>query len=249
MVVLIKKELLKILILSFLMIHRLAFADVSFTPWNPNKVNAPGELFIYREIKAGDYDKAVVINAAEGPISVRLNSLGGDVDEAMRIGKLIRNNQLGAYIKSNDKCVSACVLILAGATNRWPIGQVVIHRPYLIVPTGSTVEEQKLIYAEIEVKIKSYLKSMHIQENLYEAMFRVPPEKVRYLSEKELQDFGIGEHDPYVTEANQAKMAELLGINRVQLMQYTQCLIKENDIDRIKCIDDVLRTGSKKYPK
>ncbi len=236
--------------LLFLIMSSIVSADVLFTSWNPQKLNIPGELLIQGDIKKGDFLKAsTFLNTAEGPTLVRLNSLGGDLDEAIRIGELLRVRNMTAYINTSDSCVSACVLILAGAVNRITDGRVGIHRPYLIVPQGNTVDEQKVIYSKIETKVKQYLENMNIPVRLYDVMFRIPPEKVRFLNKQELQDFGLSEADPFHSEANQAQIAETLGINRSQVIEYTSCFKINSDDSRIKCIDDVLKKGSKKYPK
>jgi hypothetical protein len=62
--------------------------------------------------------------------AVYLDSLGGDVAAAIEIGRLIRDQKMPAVIDSSAKCVSACVLVLAGATQRKIRGAVGIHRPY-----------------------------------------------------------------------------------------------------------------------
>jgi hypothetical protein len=59
-----------------------------------------------------------------------INSRGGDVAAAMAIGRMLRKEN--AWLGVNGVCISACVLILAGAVDR-QIGKsdaVGIHRPY-----------------------------------------------------------------------------------------------------------------------
>jgi len=62
---------------------------------------------------------------------IYLNSPGGDVTAAIATGRLLRSVEAPVAIKDNQECVIACVLILAGATNRLIYGKVGIHRPYL----------------------------------------------------------------------------------------------------------------------
>jgi hypothetical protein len=67
---------------------------------------------------------------AEGSI-YRINSRGGSVAAAMAIGRIFRHET--AWLGVDGDCISACVLILAGAVDR-QIGRTAvigIHRPYL----------------------------------------------------------------------------------------------------------------------
>jgi len=63
--------------------------------FNPNRRTNP-HLVINGEIKRGDYEKAVdavkdtYVNGDIGQLYVRLDSPGGDVLEAMSIGRLVR---------------------------------------------------------------------------------------------------------------------------------------------------------------
>ena len=60
-----------------------------------------------------------------------INSPGGSVSAAMAIGRRFRKER--AWLGVNGSCISACVLILAGAVDRQigKSGVVGIHRPYL----------------------------------------------------------------------------------------------------------------------
>ena len=52
------------------------------------------------------------------PLLVYLNSLGGDVVEAMKIGRAIRKANLQTDVTSTQECSSSCVLILAAGVER-----------------------------------------------------------------------------------------------------------------------------------
>jgi hypothetical protein len=77
------------------------------------------------------------------PFNVWLDSPGGSIFAAMKIGRLLRRDAMGATIAIKSppvylgQCVSACVLIYAGATHRSfneYFSKLGIHRPYLEVP-------------------------------------------------------------------------------------------------------------------
>jgi hypothetical protein len=150
---------------------------------------------------------------------VRLDSNGGSVFAAISIGKAIRDESVGVILAESDSCVSACVLVLAGGLTRMVGGQVGVHRPYLEEDSAYTTGSQKKIYAEIEKKVKGYLTYVNVPTSLYDLMFRIPPEKVRFLSNMELQDFNLNEDDPFFKEAEYAIAANRVGLTKLEYMK------------------------------
>ena len=68
-------------------------------------------------------------NTTAGSI-VRLDSIGGDVEESLTMGRILRQHMLSASVPKGARCHSACVFILAGGYSRTIFGEVGIHRPY-----------------------------------------------------------------------------------------------------------------------
>ena len=60
--------------------------------------------------------------------SVVLNSPGGNLYSAMKIGTAIRGNHLSTLVMPHDSCASACALILQGGVCKMASGDVGIHR-------------------------------------------------------------------------------------------------------------------------
>lgn len=67
----------------------------------------------------------------EGYAEVRLNSLGGDLAEAMDIASIIRNAFFSTFVEAGRECASACVFVLSGGVYRTiEDGAIVeLHRP------------------------------------------------------------------------------------------------------------------------
>jgi hypothetical protein len=66
-------------------------------------------------------------------VEIHLNSLGGDLEAAVRIGRLLRSNApVRATVLPSAVCASACVFALVGATTRLIGGSVAVHRPYTV---------------------------------------------------------------------------------------------------------------------
>lgn len=147
-------------------------------------------------------------------VMLRLNSDGGDVREAMAIGAKARSLRIWLYVHPKARCVSSCVLVLAGGIRRTVYGRVGIHRPHLALDDAVTVAQQRRNYDELERAIKLYLTQVNIPISLYDTMFRISPQDVRFLTTTELQDFGLSGDDPYYEEANMATAARQRGISK-----------------------------------
>lgn len=215
-----------------------AQADISYSPAYRNGEGAVvAKVIIHGEIKKGDAEqfriqkdaalasaKSIGISIeGSAPFLVELDSYGGSVAVAIEIGKEIREiKPVSVNVSTPASCVSACVFILAGGTSRLVDGKVGIHRPYIDIDTAFTAESQKSRYAEIEAMAKDYLSFVNVPLTLYDVMFRIPPEKVRYLSSSELQEFNLSEDDPYFKEARDAKQANDLGISKSEYQRQVE---------------------------
>jgi hypothetical protein len=150
-----------------------------------------------------------------------LNSLGGNVAAAMEIGRMFRKER--AWLDVNGNCVSACVLVLAGAIDRSVSrGRVGIHRPYTtrIDPSWSA-DRFKDAYRATLQQIRSYLREMNVSERLADDMLAIEPEKVRFLTEAELAGYGLlgvdraeQETRPIENEIRDIEEANRLGLDR-----------------------------------
>src|SRR5262249_19622080 len=105
-------------------------------------------------------------------ISIVLDSGGGSVAGAMRIGRVLRAHCAGALVENGNVCASACVFVLMGATQRRvsAAGKVEIHRPYTAVAESVSVEERQHAYKLNRDTIRSYLDEMNIPMELLTAM-------------------------------------------------------------------------------
>jgi ATP-dependent protease ClpP protease subunit len=152
--------------------------------------------------------------------SISLNSNGGDVATAMAIGRILRREEKSAVIGASDVCVSACVLVLAGATHRAIFGgKVGIHRPFVGQDAALTPEQQKTQYAAIEMLVRQYLSEMNVDSRLYDDMFRISPSNIKYLTTSELRSYGLEGSDPYVEQSYYARRAKDLGISTQELLR------------------------------
>lgn len=239
--------------LSLLLTQPTAFADISYTPakmtgsssFVVSKIrifetvsNDDAKQFHLMAEAARQKARSIGLSLEPFPLLVELDSPGGSVNAAIAIGREIRSlNTFSVVVKAGATCVSACVLILAGGVNRTVSGKVGIHRPYVDIDSNTTIEKQKSAYIAIERDVKNYLAEVNVPTNLYDQMFRIPPEKVRYLSERDLQDFNLNESDPFYESANDAKVAQYLGLTKSEYLRRKQyCQQASSAEDAAKCM-------------
>lgn len=98
-------------------------------------VNGYGNIAIDGSLEVGDFDSFVhassSLNNELGAV-VELNSSGGNLQEAMRIGYYINFHRMGTI--TLKKCSSACAIIFFSGENyaATKSAEISIHKPYLI---------------------------------------------------------------------------------------------------------------------
>jgi hypothetical protein len=122
---------------------------------------------------------------------VKLDSIGGDVDAAMRIGRLIRKYEGHTIIerepapgdvvgRDNANCYSSCALIFIAGVARFVNssgGQLGLHRPYFVsAPQDRQVLEKKVPL--MLSQIRQYITEMGITQNFYEQMVNTEPSQM-----------------------------------------------------------------------
>jgi hypothetical protein len=145
------------------------------------------------------------------------------VQAAIDIGRLLRAEDAPLEIGPNQECLSACVLILAGATGRNVHGRVGIHRPYIenieTLKTNFDRKDVQKLYNNMTELIRSYLREMNVSDRLADDMMIVPPEQVRFLKPTELVAYGLGIEDPVSKENHELQKSKKLGINHSEYMR------------------------------
>lgn len=145
----------------------------------------------------------------------------------MEIGKLIRKARATCVIPRGSKCYSACVFVLSGAVKRDVYGEVGIHRPYSTYVGTRDYESTQNEYRRTETAVRAYLREMNLPGQLFEAMVLVPPEKIRILSDKELEAFGLSGTDPVEQDTEDATDASRYGISK------TECILRKASLDKV----------------
>lgn len=178
---------------------------------------------------------------------VWLNSLGGDVLSAIKIGRYIREKHLNTVVIKNSECASACVLILLGGETRRVIGRVGIHRPYS-VKLSSSVQDSSQSFSDINRILKEYFRDMNIPMSVLNEMNSVPPESVRWLNTQQASKMHISGTDPVWQDYKDSLEAKRLGISKATLYKRRQITnrvcAKFNDFrQRISCSLKIMKNG------
>jgi len=177
---------------------------------------------IINTITESDYDSLVemVMSKPDGRFGYVLDSRGGDVGTALKIGRFLRKRKATVFVIRDQICYSACIFVLAGATSRMMTsGKIGIHRPYEPNDKTTSAAVQKTKYKKLGRLVKAYLSEMNVKPQLYDDMLYISPHEVRLLSEKELEGYGLTSKDPFEAEADLAREAKKLGISNQELIK------------------------------
>lgn len=209
-------------LLSVVFVHTLAIADVTTKPCGSDNPPSCVDGLVEGEIKSEDaVETSKVIESVErlGRGIFYIDSAGGDVKTAILIGRQLRKARALVIVGKGAQCLSACVFLLAGAVERFPIGRVGIHRPYIAALAKRTYDDTQRSFRDIENYARQFLIDMNLPGTLFDAMMRVPPQRIRDLSTRELYDFGLASTDPIEQELRDTTKARRLGISRQELLK------------------------------
>jgi hypothetical protein len=179
----------------------------------------PRSVIVEGKIEAGDYDKLRSIYGERGQSEFSLGVLdvnvlslaspGGDLAEAMKIGRLVRMLKLRTNVPSrtglhyklgivdehkvknsrtNYMCASACFFIFVAGVKRtvdaWSGDPILgIHRPYLSDSDLRMLSGDQAITSTNRLRsvVENYLKEMGIPAKYADAMFAVPKDEVQWI--------------------------------------------------------------------
>ena len=174
------------------------------------------------QIAKGDYNKILEFYREHHPFlgQFRLNSSGGNVTEAIKIGQFFRKYLITAWAPicpSNGSavlwrvckgqgctCASACALIWFGAIHRH--GSVGLHRPFTEDPTFRAMSptEASAVYRTVLNSVSRYLEEMEVPRPMIDAMAATGSAEIRWVEfDEEL------ERPPSIAEWEKASCGSL----------------------------------------
>lgn len=181
------------------------------------------------QIKQGDAERVASLIGKLKSVSIfRVQSLGGNVDEAIKIASLIEGAQANFMINKGELCASACFFMyiaghyryatpFQGADNTNPSPEMLargyryvgIHRPYL----GSEKEVRALSADKQErlmQDIRAYLQKKQVPQYLVDEMMGRSSNRIYWLREKDLDllgDFSPGVEEILIKECGYDKVS------------------------------------------
>jgi hypothetical protein len=196
-------------------------------------INFSGEIVKGDALKLEDFYKRLrsdlpAQGCGPGLPTIMIDSTGGDLDEAIKIGRYIRKNLMGTTVswmhnstpRTKGKCFSACIFILAGGVKRQVIdefSQIGIHRPYFVRSTGSdSVDEIRKIRKNLSEKMYLYFDEMDINPSLVEDMMAASPSEIRILTENEGKKYRLTVDDANHEEAEVLRAAKRFGLSTAE---------------------------------
>lgn len=168
------------------------FAKVEVQPVQHNKVGRILAVQISEEIAPGDYE-ALMRGIRDNPGKfarklVLLDSIGGSVTEAIRMGRLLRETGFDTMVPTDGVCQGSCVYLLAAGRNRSVRGYVGLHRPYF--PNGDSALAESSA-AGTRYSPAAYLREMNVPTSLLDEMNGIEPTRMRVLTRDELARYGL----------------------------------------------------------
>jgi hypothetical protein len=168
------------------------------------------------KISKGDAESLVKIMISKSPLfGIELDSLGGDLNEAMKIVSLVKGAHYDTSVTAGGYCASSCFFIyLAGvrraASGALPedgvpprdpakemLGFIGVHRPYFKDVEGTAASARKQEAMMLEVK--GYLSNQGVSQSLIDEMMSRASNDIYWLSPKDIER--IGEYAPGDQEA------------------------------------------------
>ncbi len=132
------------------------------------------------------------------PGGVILNSPGGSVQDALLLGRYLRDAELTTALRSGDICYSACPYLLAAGTDRVvpEDASVGVHQHYFgestLLPAFVAVEDIQRGQGEV----MRYLDSMGIDPLVMQHALVTPPDEIYVLLPEELERYRFIEIQP-----------------------------------------------------
>lgn len=225
-------------------------------------------------IEKGDYDrfKAFLGKHYQHMWAIHLVSRGGDVGEAIKIGRLLRKYLLHAeapmmmaendfvalgYPPAYDRplckgqgciCASSCALIWFGAIERG--GAVGLHRPKISDPQFGALppDQASKRYKDVLQEITRYLEEVETPRSLIEAMIATASSDIRWI-EAPPNGSGVLNRPPSHTEWINANCDPLSAEDYAALSKLSQRQYQEQrnrQINAVTAADEALRQKQKK---
>ena len=121
------------------------------------------------------------------------NSIGGNVQTAIKISRIIRKNKLSTWIPKDKYCNSACLYVFVGGICRMGQGQIGIHRgfsPYSFQRIRPFKEVRKSTDSSFNDDI-NFFDEMNTRTSIVAIINQIPYWTMRVMSHDEKLEYGF----------------------------------------------------------
>lgn len=160
-----------------------------------------GKLMLTGTIDPGSSARFLAEIEARGEYvsTVLLDSPGGSVDDALSIGRLIRERDLSTEVADGGLCASSCPLILAGGVERMAGREaaVGVHQIYAAALSATPIDALSVAGVamadaqSVTADITRYLSDGGIDPALWLHALETPPDQLYYFSPQEMEQFKL----------------------------------------------------------
>jgi hypothetical protein len=137
--------------------------------------------------KRGEYVKTVVLNLP-----------GGSVEDALEMGRLIREKGLGTLVEKGGYCASSCPLVLAGGVTRTAEkgAFVGVHQVIALPAPGAALAEADDrasfdLAQKVSAECQRHLVEMGVDPRVWIHAMETPSDKIFYFTDEELEQFRL----------------------------------------------------------
>lgn len=159
------------------------------------ELGSGGRLELEGVIQPGSADRMAEELRARGEYvtTIALNSPGGVVEEALAMGRMIREGGYNTSVASGALCASSCPLVLAGGVERLvETGAAVgVHQIYTGQVTADQSAQALSDAQATTARIVRYLDEMGIGQQMWVHALETPPARLYYFTADEMLEYEL----------------------------------------------------------
>lgn len=176
-----------------------------------------------------------------------IDSLGGQVEDAIRAGDVIADTRWTIWVREDASCHSACVFVLAAGDNRLISGKVGIHRIIRMSSTATSRSELNKELRGVHGRVKDYFERNGVAVAVADLMMSVPNRNLRLLNGDELREYGLdgtnAAQDDLERLQQMRKCGDAFVLRKDAFMRAfdRRCKLPETDLDQVNACGLELR--------
>lgn len=144
-------------------------------------------------IEDGDTERLFdLVHDQDGVTHVVLQSHGGSVVEAMRLGRLIRSFDMNTLVDPDGYCLSACFFAFAGGLDRGvpTTARLGVHQ-FSGTAEGESADRAQALAQTLTADLLAYVDEMGLDVGVMAAALRTAPDDMHVFSRHELEQLSI----------------------------------------------------------